>query len=137
MPTSTQQRNAVSEGMALGLLLNGRPSIPFVKLRVDLAFGAAWRDWAHRGKFPQVNTDLEKGTDEVRVMTRADESKHTACLYWSTDGGSLDVWARQQDWNPNDAGDVAFAVQVIGSDVPRDGWVALAEAFLRRYDRDL
>jgi hypothetical protein len=41
--TPSRQRNAVSEGMALGLLLCDRSSLPFDKFRVDLAFEGAWQ----------------------------------------------------------------------------------------------
>jgi len=40
--TSAKQRNAVSEGIALGLVLLSRPSLPFDKMGIDLAFGGAW-----------------------------------------------------------------------------------------------
>lgn len=36
--TSTQQRNAVSEGSALGLLMCGRDALPYNKITVDLSF---------------------------------------------------------------------------------------------------
>ena len=40
-----RQRNAVSQGMALGLCMLERYEFKFEKLRVDLAFEDAWRDW--------------------------------------------------------------------------------------------
>jgi len=41
--TPARQRNAVSEGIALGLLMLDRNEIPFDKFRVDLAFEHAWK----------------------------------------------------------------------------------------------
>jgi hypothetical protein len=46
--TSTQQRNAVSEGMALGLVMCQRDTLPFDKVGIDLAFTGAWRSWQYR-----------------------------------------------------------------------------------------
>lgn len=68
-------RNAVSEGVALGLIMCGRSSLPFDKVRVDLALEGAWRSWRYSQRFPQVDTDLGKGLDGVRAMTRATRNK--------------------------------------------------------------
>ena len=94
--TPARQRNAVSEGMALGLLMAGREVLPYDKVRVDLAFGGAWRGWEFRGRFPQVGTDLRNGSDGVHVMTRADEQKHVWQLFWEREGRDLRIVARPQ-----------------------------------------
>lgn len=130
--TATRQRNAVSEGMALGLLLCGCASVPFEKVGVDLAFSGAWRGWQWRVGFPQVSTDLAKGLDGVRAMTRVTESKRTFLLFWDTSGGELTIRSRQADWDPSDGTDVDYALGVVGGDVPAEGWRALAQEFLRR-----
>lgn len=129
--TPARQRNAVSEGMALGLILSGHSSIPFNKLSVDLAFEGAFRDWRYADRFPQVRTDLRNGSDGVWVMTRATESKHVWVLFWDTSGRELHISARQQDWDPNDDNDVEYALNVIDGDVPREGWISLAQDFLK------
>lgn len=129
--TATRQRNAVSEGMALGLVLCGTTSIPSDKTSVDLAFTAAWRNWGYRARFPQVDTDLSKGLDGDRAMTRASEGKHVWVLYWDTSGKELTIWARQPDWDPNSEDDLAYALDVIDGGVPAAGWVELAQQFLR------
>jgi hypothetical protein len=64
-PSPTRQGNAVSVGMALGLLMCGRDALPFDKLRLDFAFEGALQSWPYRARFPQVNTDLGKGLDGV------------------------------------------------------------------------
>jgi hypothetical protein len=81
-----RQQNAVSEGVALGLLMAGRDVLPYDKVRVDLAFEGAWRGWDFRSRFPQVSTDLRNGSDGVHVMTRADEQKHVWHLFWEREG---------------------------------------------------
>ncbi len=133
--TPTRQRNAISEGIALGLVLCGRTSLPFDKVRVDLAFAGAWRRWDYRGRFPQVNTDLSKGLDGVWVMTRATERKQAWALFWDTSGGELSIYSRQSDWDPEDTSDLEFALEVIDGDVPLEGWVSLAQEFLHRLER--
>jgi hypothetical protein len=133
--TPTRQRNAVSEGVALGLVLCGINSVPFDKMRVDLAFKGAWRGWQYRSRFPQVNTDLSKGLDGVWTMTRAAEGKHVWVLYWDTTGRELTIYARQSDWDPDDEDDLAYALKVIDGDVPAEGWVSLAQEFLDRMAR--
>jgi hypothetical protein len=130
--TATRQRNAVSEGMALGLGMSGVVTLPYDKLRIDLSFEGAWRDWEYRNRFSQVTTDLSKGLDGVHVMTRATEGKHVWALYWDKSGRELAIYPRQDDWDPTDPYDVGFAVSVISDEVPLAGWIALARAFLER-----
>jgi len=94
--TAARQRNAVSQGIALGLCVLGRYEFKFDKLRIDLAFEHAWRDWPDRYKsqFSQVDTDLRKGKDAVWVMTRADESKRVTPLFWDWSGAVITIHQR-------------------------------------------
>lgn len=133
--TPARQRNAVSEGMALGLLMCGRDALPFDKLGLDLAFEDAWRDWAYRARFPQVNTDLAKGLDGVWAMTRVDASKQTWALYWAQDGNKFRIYARQADWAPDNPDDLQFAAGLISGDVPLTGWEEFAREFLTCFER--
>ncbi len=130
--TPTSQRNAVSEGMALGLALCGHPMVPHDKVRVDLAFTGAFRAWEYSSRFPQVNTDVSKGLDGIRAMTRAGEKNRTFVLFWDTDGPEITIYARQADLDLEDSVDLEYALGVIDGEVPRDGWVSLADAFLER-----
>jgi hypothetical protein len=135
MATSpAQQRNAVSEGIALGLLMCDRDEIPYDKFRVDLAFEHAWKNWPHRHRFSQVSTDLRKGLGGSLVMTRAQEKKHTFVLYWARER-SLVIFQRAGDWDPNDPADVHFALSVIDEEVPLEGWVSLARHFLDDFEQ--
>ncbi|WP_329258767.1 hypothetical protein OG417_21370 [Actinoallomurus sp. NBC_01490] len=133
--TPARQRNAVSEGMALGLLICGRASLSYDKLRLDLAFNGAWWSWAYRTRFRQVDTDLAKGLDGVRAMTRADADKRVAVLYWKQDGGTFRISTRQSDWTPDDPEDLAFAAKMIDGNVPVTGWEEIARAFLTHFER--
>lgn len=130
--TPTRQRNAVSQGTTLGLALCGRTALPLDKVGVDLAFAGAWRGWEWRDRFPQVSTDLSKGLDGAWAMTRATEIKQAWALFWDTSGGELPIHSRQSDWDPEDEADLDFALQVIDDVVAIEGWVSLAQEFLRR-----
>ncbi|TFV79401.1 hypothetical protein E4P39_01820 [Blastococcus sp. CT_GayMR19] len=129
----SRQRNAVSEGMALGLLLCDRSMLPFEKWRVDLAFEGAWRGWAYRERFSQVNTDIRNGLDGVWAMTRATQNKQTFNLYWDTSGAEVAVYARPQ-WAGEEIDEDVIAESIDGG-VPASGWQALAEDFLVRFTR--
>lgn len=133
--TPTRQRNAVSEGIALGIVLNGRTSVPFDKVAVDLAFAGAWRSWDYTGLYPQVSTDLRNGSDGIWVMTKAAEGKQVLVLFWDTSGSELAIRARQSDWDPSDEADITYALRTIDEDVPREGWESLARNFLDRMNR--
>ncbi|SEA87350.1 hypothetical protein SAMN04488580_10533 [Mycobacterium sp. 283mftsu] len=122
--------------MAFGLYMSGCDTLAFDKLRIDLAFENAWRDWPHKSRYPQVNTDLSKGTDAVWVMTRADEKKRTYAFCWQGwNGGALTLRPRQHDWERDDPNDVEFAVSVIDDHVPLAGWLSLAQQFLSELNR--
>jgi hypothetical protein len=135
---AARQRNAVSQGIAFGFCILGRYEFKFDKLRIDLAFERAWREWPDRYKsqFSQVNTDLSKGTDAVWVMTHADERKQVTPLFWDWSGRSLTIYQRGNDWDSDDPRDVEYALKMIDGDVPLEGWVSLARAFLNDYDRE-
>ena len=59
--TPSGQRNAVSEGMALGLIICDRFTLPWDKIGIDLSFEGAWRSWQYKSRFSQVNTDIRRG----------------------------------------------------------------------------
>ena len=128
--TDTQQRNAVSEGMALGLLMCGRNELDQNKVTIDLAFQGAWRIWGYADRFPRVTTDLRQGLDPIYVITRATERKNVWNLYWEASGRTLSVYARPQ-WQEIeiDADEIAESV---GGDIPSSGWKALASDLLDR-----
>lgn len=124
--TPPRQRNAVSEGAALGLVLCERYTLDFHKVTIDLAFTGAWRSWPYSTRFPQVGTDIGKGLDGAWALTRADEKKHTMSLYW--DGFTIRL---RKTWEGTELDPDEMASWIDG-DVPAAGWQALAEEFLAR-----
>lgn len=135
--TAARQRNAVSQGIALGLCVLERYEFEFDKMRIDLAFEKAWRDWPdeYRSRFPQVDTDLKKGTDAVWVMTHATETKNVTPLFWDFSGPRITIHQRGDDWDSADRADVEYALEMVDGDVPLGGWVSLAQEFLNAFDR--
>jgi hypothetical protein len=132
--TPARQRNAVSEGMALGLLMCGRGELPFDKTAIDLSFEGAWRSWPHTGRFKQVSTDLRNGSDGVWVMLHADKDKRVLNLYWETDMRTISIRARGY-WEDDEI-DADVVADGIDGDLPAEAWKQLAEAFLSRLERD-
>lgn len=119
----------------MGLLLCGCSELPPNKTNVDRAFEGAWRNWAYRQQFPQVSTDIRKGLDGSLALTRADHSKRVLGVHWTTEGYRHIITTREPDWNAENPADVEYAAEMIDGDVPIEGWVSLAEDFLRRLDR--
>ena len=66
-------------------------------------------------------------------MTRAKELKKTFDFFSDNVGGELVVYSRSQwvdeDFDPDEV------AQSIDGDVPAEAWQALADDFLRRFDR--
>jgi hypothetical protein len=128
-----RQRVAVSEGLALGMVLNGRWAVPFDTLGIHTAVAAAYRDWARAHAYPQVQAELRSGLSGVHALTRATESASTFTLYWHhAPDGDLRIRSWFEDWTPTRAEDVDYAVEVIAGDVSREEWAALAADVLRR-----
>ncbi|WP_166906834.1 hypothetical protein [Mycobacterium sp. DL440] len=135
--TPAHQRNAVSQGIALGLRVLRRSEFDHQKTRVDLAFEHAWRDWPaeYRAHFSQVNSDLSKGKDAFWVLSEATKKKKVTPLYWEWTGPKLVIHQRSDDWDSDNPDDLEHAMQMIGTDVPLHGWVSLATEFLSQLDR--
>lgn len=132
----TQQRNAVSEGLALGLQALGVDSIEFDKVAVDMSVEGAWRSWSEAHRFSQVSTDLRNGLDGYIVLTRAGVRSKAYAFYWEDKGQTLEIVPRQHDWSADNPDDVEFALEVISGGVALSGWVELAQLFLKRYSNE-
>lgn len=129
--TASRQRNSVSEGMALGLLMNGTDELPMDKVIVDLAFEGEFPRWSHSRHFPQVVTDLRNGLDGYIAITRADERKQAYHLFWSERGWPYVIHARAR-WDDMDI-DPREVAASIHKDIPADAWGELARDFLSHF----
>lgn len=129
------QRIAVSEGLALGYALHGRWSIPFETLAIHRAVVTAYLDWPHASMFPQVRAELRSGLSGVHALRRADDTTHTFALYWTRDtetDGDITLRSWFDDWTPDSAEDVDYAVEVISGPITRAQWHALASLVITR-----
>ncbi|MDQ0743276.1 hypothetical protein QFZ62_000584 [Clavibacter sp. B3I6] len=129
------QRIAVSEGLALGFAVSGRWSIPFDTLAIHRAVVTAYLDWPQAPVFPQVHAELSSGLSGVHALMRADDTAHTFALYWARDTGTdgdLSPRSRFDDWTPDSAEDVDYAVESIAGPVTRTQWHALAATVITR-----
>ncbi|WP_127362863.1 hypothetical protein [Brevibacterium aurantiacum] len=127
-----QQRNVVSEGFALGLLMNGTDQLPKDTIKVGFAFAGAWREWRHSSALSQVTTDLRSGLNEYIAITRADERKQTFALYWVRYENTWTVFSRSDDFDAGNPSDLEFAARTINGDLPATAWAELARTFLER-----
>lgn len=83
-----RQRQAVSEGVALGLVVCGTYAIPSASWGLSRSFEAAWRGWDRRWRtrFLQVDAELRNGLDGYVALTHADDATWATCLYWEWTG---------------------------------------------------
>lgn len=116
--------NAFSEGVALGVLMCGRDSIPRDKGNVELAFRRAWRRWPHQSRFPFVSSPRRQ--DEFLQMTHADYRKHTFGLYWD----DYAVASR----NEYDEVDFDFIASLVDEEIPATAWQELMQSFFTFYE---
>lgn len=111
-----------SEGIALGLLMNGHDRLPRVqKSTLELGFMAAWRRWPYRGRFSFVGLPTKK--DEIYQITYAGERHRTMHLYWNDDHSI----GKRNDWASRD--DIAHSID---PSIPADAWGELVVDWLGR-----
>ena len=130
--TPTRQRNAVSEGVALGVLMSGRNVVPSDRFSVGLSVEGAWRAWAHRRVFPRVDLDLRQGLNGEIVMARATERKQTFALFWEHTSNGYEIFSRVE-WP--DGVDADYVAGLIDGDLPASAWKQLAEEIFGRLER--
>lgn len=130
-----RQRLAVSEGLALGFAVHGRWRVRFDALAIHRAVVGAYLDWPQADAFPRVRAELASGLSGVHALTRADDTAHTFALYWTRDAetdGDLVLRSWFDDWTPDSAEDVDYAVEVVPGPITRHQWHALAGAVIGR-----
>lgn len=122
------QRNAVSEGFALGLTMEGMDTLSYENYHmtsVDLSLAYAWRHWPHRTTFPKVDADFRNRRTEHLIVAHATQRRHTQVFYWDR----YDIITRGQwDW----PSEFEEAAKFIDGEVSAEGWRTLAEMFLTR-----
>lgn len=132
--TPTRQRNAVSEGLALGLLVLGRESVPNDKVRFDLALTGAWRAWPFAPRFPKALSST--GPDPIYAVSGVGATNATSALYWEKSGSDLLIRRRTAfEDDGASAEDFAYMCDLVDGGVPLEGWQELAAAFVERFER--
>ena len=142
--TKSQQYRRVSAGIALGLIMNDRYTLPHGKPRLEFAFTAAWRKWEFGNAYTwmqRVATMAVKDLDVIHVITEMDKDKRDPFMpfYWdynAPDGPT--IYARaNSDFDPNNDDDLEFYAGLLSdSKIPAEAWEELARMFLENLDRD-
>jgi hypothetical protein len=127
------QRIAVPEGLALGFALHGRWSVPFGTLAIHRAVVTAYLDWQQAPVFPKVLAELKSGLSGVHALMRADDTAHTFALYWARDtDGDIGTRSWFDDWTPDSAEDVDYAVEFMSGPMTWAQWHPLATTVITR-----
>ena len=142
-PTSKAQQQQVSAGLALGLCMLERYSIPSGKQKVEFSFRRAWRDWDHSPLYPAMNrvVDLSQPTvDPYYALLSAGDNIRRLALpyYWDRNGRTLTIYGRDgSDWDIDDPDDIDWVAQQLhdSEPPPAAAWRDLAAAFLSELDR--
>ena len=69
-------------------------------------------------------------------MMHADERKQVTPLFWDWSSGKITIHQRGDDWDSDDPNDVEYALGMVDGDVPLEGWVSLAQAFVDDIDHN-
>lgn len=131
MSTNQQQTYAVSTGLALGLLMEGKPRLDGQKTTLELAFRRAWRSWGQASRFPAVDRMVRAGQFNTPQMTATQGRRgHNPYVVWA-DGWPPTAQVRQGvDWDAQNAEDALFLAEQLGAGVTSDQWNDLARLLL-------
>lgn len=123
--SASQQRNAVSEGFALGLLSNGYGGVRDDKESIDHSVEEAWSAWEERHRFPQVSADIRKGLAGSIVMTRR-QGIPSRGLVWS-EGPEYQVLVKVSELDPDRVDDLEFLASLIQGNLSLGHWKELGK----------
>lgn len=142
-PSRDFQYKAVSAGIALGLCIADRYTVPGAKLPLEFSFQRAWKRWEHKDRFPAIGKVFALGVptvDPYIVLTSADERVRTPYVpfYWG-DGeqGGYQIYGRQgSDWDPSQVEDLELVASHLSHDpvIPPAAWESLARDLLEELD---
>ncbi|WP_152666792.1 hypothetical protein [Arthrobacter sp. YC-RL1] len=139
--TKQQQYRTVSAGFALGLLMNGYNQIPNDKVKVELIFVSAWRQWSHRQELPAADKSIagtRKDWDILRIITDLDKDKKQPYVPFQWDehapGGPRIEIRNATDFDPSNQNDTEFYAKNISDQIPVSAWKELAKNFLEKYE---
>lgn len=142
-PNKDFQYKAVSAGIALGLCMVGRYTVPSAKLQLEFAFKRAWNQWDHQGRFPSVGKlfALDIPTEDPYIaFISANERVRTPHVpfYWDNgDQGNYQVYGREgSTWDADIPEDLDFVASLLSQDptIPPAAWEELAKNLLAHLD---
>lgn len=129
--TKAHDQNALSLGIALGLVASGHDRLPNVdKMAIEFSFERAWQLWPHRAKFSGLRIGGLGTVDTIWQITHADRHKRAPYLYWSNEGGENLILPRFEE-SVFDV-DLEGLAEYLNDQVSVDDWRSLATAFLDR-----
>jgi hypothetical protein len=83
MPQSVpNQQSAVGQGLARGLLADGVEAVSSDKESIELAFGAAWREWRYTDEFPNVRASPGR-SDLYRILQQSAGRRGIVVAAWN------------------------------------------------------
>lgn len=142
-PSKDFQYKAVSAGIALGLCIVGRYTVPSAKLPLEFAFQRAWKRWDYKDRFPAVGKVFALGVptvDPYIALTSADRRVRTPHVpfYWD-DGeqGGYQIYGRDgSDWDPDLPEDLEMVADHLSDHpmIPAAAWESLARDLLAELD---
>lgn len=135
--TKTHDRNALSAGLALGLIACGHDCLPQTdKMNLEFAFQHAWRKWKHRARFPTIKLDGPGTVDTILQMTHATVRKQVPYLYWARDDDDHShVIRARHSATPFDV-DIEGLAHYLDSHISVEAWRELAADFLDDLDTE-
>jgi hypothetical protein len=127
--TNPAQESYVTGGLALALIARDVTTIESDKVRFELAFEGAWRNWSYASTFPAIAR--RTGPDAYYQVVDDHRSRlryrPVAAFYDGDNGHSVEI--RRDDDRLEDC------IEELESDsgVPWAGWLKLADDFMSRY----
>ncbi|MGX5770305.1 hypothetical protein ACWKWN_06085 [Microbacterium trichothecenolyticum] len=118
--TKARQRHAVGEGLALGAVMAGIPSVHGNAIALQFAFRRAWRAWDYADRFPAIKAGPAQ--DDIFHILDGEVRRRA-----STPTGWVSSWPYLPTADGNDWDDIA---DIIDYEVPASAWRDLAVAWV-------
>lgn len=115
------QETEVAQGLALGALMLGVDNVMGKKSTLEYAFRAAWRDWPHAERYPEIETGPIYD-DVFRVMDKSMRPPRNLLVHWKSQWPYIP--ARLVDSNDQDLADI------INEHIPAALWADLVRVWL-------
>ena len=128
--TTARERSEVGQGLAIGVVFRGVTGFDATKLSMEFAFGRAWRSWPYASNYRYIRAEASRN-DIMQIIWDSQGRRGVVRAAWA-DARPGYVPFLLEAWPIGEA----LADLAASSEIPEDGWLELADAFIGYFDEE-